>query len=336
MLFVDFLAVNVGRAEDGAMNHATRSAALLLAVSLGCAGARGAQQHAAGCDGRACGGYPNVALPTLGGRQLWADVTWDRGWRIQRHVWTGHHRLLDPGDVRRAWGGYAACAARLTSARATFDRPAPEHLVLLVHGLGRTRFSLAGLARDLRAAGLDTACVSYPSTRGTLEEHADALRDVVEHLAGVRRVSFVTHSLGGVVVRELLARDEPWRADVALGRVAMLAPPNRRVELAARLARSALFRWLAGPAGQQLARGEQERLPPPRVPTLVVAGGSRDGRGYNPLVGGDDDGVVAVRETRLAGAELLSVRGVHTFLMNDDAARRAVREFLGAAPQPSR
>ena len=48
---------------------------------------------------------PNLPTPTFGGLHLWADVRWQDGWRIQKHVWTGHHRLLDPSGVRRAWGG---------------------------------------------------------------------------------------------------------------------------------------------------------------------------------------------------------------------------------------
>ena len=48
--------------------------------------------------------YPNLPFPTMGGRQLWADVNWYAGWRVQQNVWTGHCRLLDPENRRRAWG----------------------------------------------------------------------------------------------------------------------------------------------------------------------------------------------------------------------------------------
>lgn len=57
---------------------------------------------------------PNAALPTLGGTQLWADEHLRGGWRIQRHVWTGHYRLLDSNNVRHAWGSYADCLIRLS------------------------------------------------------------------------------------------------------------------------------------------------------------------------------------------------------------------------------
>ncbi|MGB0330618.1 MAG: hypothetical protein ACPGPE_02230, partial [Planctomycetota bacterium] len=77
---------------------------LLLAL-LGVAALTGGTYALAAGSDRA---LPNLALPTLGGSQLWADLAVEGGWRVQRHVWTGHARLLDRDDVRRAWGSEAA------------------------------------------------------------------------------------------------------------------------------------------------------------------------------------------------------------------------------------
>ncbi|MEM8736309.1 MAG: hypothetical protein AAGG44_18915, partial [Planctomycetota bacterium] len=33
--------------------------------------------------------YPNVPLPTLGGKQFWTDFAWRRGWRLQKNAVTG-------------------------------------------------------------------------------------------------------------------------------------------------------------------------------------------------------------------------------------------------------
>ena len=83
-----------------------RALALALSFALGAA----ACAAFGGQSGRL---QPNLALPTLGGTQLWTDVAWDAGWKVQRHVWTEHARLLDPDGVRRAWGDERACRARL-------------------------------------------------------------------------------------------------------------------------------------------------------------------------------------------------------------------------------
>jgi hypothetical protein len=49
-------------------------------------------------------GLPNVAMPTMGGALFWEDVAEIKGWRIQQNIFTGHWRLLDPGNMRYAWG----------------------------------------------------------------------------------------------------------------------------------------------------------------------------------------------------------------------------------------
>ena len=43
-------------------------------------------------------------MPTLGGKQFWADELFFHQWRIQRNVFTGHCRLLDEHDLRHASG----------------------------------------------------------------------------------------------------------------------------------------------------------------------------------------------------------------------------------------
>src|SRR2546425_11887355 len=55
----------------------------------------------------------NVAMKTLGGRQVWGDVVHFHAWRIQQNVLTKHYRLLDGDDVRHAWGSREQCQAKL-------------------------------------------------------------------------------------------------------------------------------------------------------------------------------------------------------------------------------
>ncbi len=87
-------------------------------------------------------GLMNVPFPTFGGKQFWADHFIYCGWRIQQNVYTGHCRLLDPSDKRKAWGTYEACRVGMERIRIE-DRlkPRSDHLVLLVHGLFRSKDS---------------------------------------------------------------------------------------------------------------------------------------------------------------------------------------------------
>ncbi len=276
-------------------------------------------------------GHPNLAIPTPGGMQFWADVFWFAGWRIQENVYTGHYRLLDSGKVRRAWGSREACRTAFERARVKEKLVMKDaHVVVLMHGLGRTRESLSRMKWELRNAGYITASITYPSTRRSLLEHADQLTDILDRLEGVATVSFVTHSLGGLVVRSALAREAAWRQRILVGRLVMLAPPSQGSHLAEELEDFLPAQLVLGPsAGDVAEMNELEAMPSPECSFGIIAAGGPGSGGWNPLIAGDDDGVVSVEETRLEGADdFLLVRGLHTFFMNDSDVIRATVCFL--------
>ncbi len=272
----------------------------------------------------------DVALPTLGGRQVWGDVEAHAGWRIQENAVTGHFRLLDPDDWRHAWGSLADCQAALVKVEGNQSLHWPgRHLVVMVHGLGRTRASFDRMAEDLGADGFATLAISYPSTRGSAADHGARLTALLNRLRGIDRVSFVTHSYGGLVLRHALGTAAPWRSRITAGRAVLLAPPSQGSAIADRLRDAAAFRLFAGPGGQAVTPEQAQALPAPTIPFGIIAGGRGDGEGYNPWLPGDDDGVVAVAETRLAGADDFLVLDVlHTFIMRDMDAIDAVKRFL--------
>lgn len=275
---------------------------------------------------------PNLPLPTLGGRQLWADRHWFAGWRVQQHAWTGHARLLDSHNVRQAWGSLAACEAALQEAREKHGLSlASDRVAVLVHGLGRSRASMSELAQALEGQGWAVMDMGYPSTRRSLDEHAAQLGGLLDHLAadGARRVDFVTHSLGGIVVRSALARKDAWRTQLDIGRLAMLAPPSQGSSLAQALKDFVPFRMIMGEVGPELALDEAGAVPAPECRFGVVAAQRGDGGGWNPLLKGEDDGVVTVEETKLEGMEdFLLVRGLHTFVMDKPEVVAAVLQYL--------
>ncbi len=265
-----------------------------------------------------------MIAPTLGGGQWWADRRWRSGWRVQQHVVTGRHRLLDPRDRQHASGHLGRC---LDALEALAPPPEQSELVVLLHGLGRTRRSMRPMARALRQAGHRVAALDYPSTRRPIRAHIAQLRELLAHLQGPRRLSFVTHSLGGIVARGLL--DDPPQE---VRRVVMCAPPNRGAALARVLSErlGPAFTALMGPAVRELASAPA--VGQPTVPFLVVAG-SHGPRGLNPLIDGDDDGVVGVEETKLDGmSEHVLVRSLHTFVMAHPAAIDTTLRFL-SSPQ---
>jgi len=254
------------------------------------------------------------------GTQLWADTRWRDGWRVQCR-WDGQaNRLLNPA-------GRIVCRGSLTECELALDKAYPasapvDHLVVLLHGLGRTRRSLARLDRALVQAGFTTARLDYPSTRRPIQEHAATVAELLDHVPTPTKLSFVSHSLGGLIVRQLLSYEAPWRS--AVERIVMVAPPNQGASLAASLDKGSVIRGILGPSYGQIAQGFATTLPVPDVPVAIFAG---------ELASVPGDGLVTVDETRLQGSsEHHTVPAIHTFVMNHPAVIRGAISFLGGAP----
>jgi pimeloyl-ACP methyl ester carboxylesterase len=176
--------------------------------------------------------------------------------------------------------------------------------VVLLHGLGRTSGSMRLLAWRLERAGFQTAALRYASMRSSVEAIADALNPRVRHFASsvAGQLHFVTHSLGGLVVRVLLNRNAPDN----LGRVVMLAPPNGGSEWADALERLRIARYVLGPARAHLvtrrANEAEDVLGSVEYPVGIVAGDRPIDRLIAPfLIRQPHDGKVSVASTRLTG-----------------------------------
>lgn len=262
--------------------------------------------------------------------QCWSDTYLHAGWRIQTHVVRGDCRLLDPTDVRRAQGSYDSCRSAFESIRRDEDIVPPgRHLVLLVHAIARSARSFSKMKKALRDAGFDATAITYASTSRTLEAHAATLESLLDRLEGSETVSFVCHSMGGLVVRHVLARDSAWKRRVTPHRVVLIGTPNQGSAIARRLAQFPPYAAFYGPAGQQLTPASVAAVPPLQVPFATIAGGRGYQTGFNPFLTGDNDGTVSVWEAVLEGAEQhLIVPALHFAICNHPETIRATVNYL--------
>ena len=267
--------------------------------------------------------------------QLWEDSQVYAGWRVQHHTVLPICRLLDDRQMTRSRGLRGACGEALeTAKREEGLAPVSGHLVLLLHGMGRSPFLFREMERELRAGGFEAVAISYPSLTDEIAGHADQVEQLLALSQDAERVSFVTHSLGGLVVREVLSREgtpitEFWRRKLALGRVVMIAPPNQGSELAEALDDFPAYRWIGGPAAGEIAAGPPFAPLPDFLDVAVIAGGTENGRGFNPLLSQNNDGVVTLAETELAATrDWLVVPALHTVIAGHPATIAATRNFL--------
>ncbi len=302
----------------------------------------------------------DLPLPTLGGAQFWSDELFFHGWHIQRHARLGHCRLLDAGGIRRARGSWEYCRERLAEFVAKSHAPPMSgKAVIVMHGLLRSARGMRGLARYLaREGGYTTFNVNYPSTRLPIAAHAASLASILRHLEGIEEIHFVCHSLGNLVVRHYLAdclaakaatgqANGPAMATPAFGdaappaagslagpdprlrRMVMLGPPNRGASIAEWLSRVDPFKLLGAAHEIRDWSTLESRLVAPEIEFGVIAGGRGQTRGYNPLLTGDNDLIVTVESTRLAGAtDFRRLPVLHTLMMDDPRVRAMTLRFL--------
>ena len=281
----------------------------------------------------------NMRTPTLGGTQFWGDELVLREWRIQRHAFTGHFRLLDERNNRRAWGSWEACQAKLEQIqRDEGIEPIKGKVVVLLHGLARSRAFMRHFARHLHdEGGYEIVNVEYPSTRADLSSHAQSLARVISHVEGAEEINFVAHSLGNLVVRHYLyneaaaAKTAGRPLDPRIKRFVMLGPPNHGAAMARLFESAPLYDVVLRGVGKELAGFDEldAKLGTPPCEFAILAGGKGDDSGWNPLVAGDDDLLVKVEEARLAGARDFRLLKVwHARLGSDPQALALSLKFL--------
>jgi pimeloyl-ACP methyl ester carboxylesterase len=268
-------------------------------------------------------------MKTLGGWQFWSDVRFFRESRIQRHVYTGHFRLIDPKNHRLAFGSLETCLAKLAKIKQSENlAPMSGKAIIVVHGILRTSGTFAKMCPALRKAGYTVVEFEYPSTRLGIVDAAGDLRQVIESLEGIQEINFVVHSMGGLVVRAYLKEHR----DPRIKRMVMLAVPNQGAEMANLLRKSHVVRFLLGPAVRQLVTDRNGLIPTLPIPDFefaIVAGARGHKSGFNPLIPGDDDILVTVASAQLPGAaDSMTVRAFHRFIPGNAEAIDATIRFL--------
>lgn len=201
--------------------------------------------------------------------------------------------------------------------------------MVLLHGLGRTRKSMRALERTL-SPRFRVINIGYPSRKYPVERLAEYVGNRIHQCCSDAngKTHFVTHSLGGIVLRYYLKETQLYN----IGRVVMLSPPNRGSELVDIFRENFFFKIATGPAGQQLGT-ESSSIPntlgPVDFKVGVIAGNGSLNPIFSRLIPGADDGRVSVERSKVEGmTDWLIVRQHHAFIMNSDQVIEQVVYFL--------
>ena len=189
--------------------------------------------------------------------------------------------------------------------------------IVLLHGYWRTTNSMNTLEKALTKDGYEVVNIGYPSQKETIESISNNYlkKNLLEKCTDKKRkINFVTHSMGGLIVRHFLAENKLPN----LGRVVMLAPPNKGSRMANVFSKIEIANQILGPALKQLTT---YKTSPPK---------SISQPGYEVgIIAGKFDGKVSVKSTKLDGMkDFLVVPSAHSFIMEWDDVIEAVKHFI--------
>lgn len=201
--------------------------------------------------------------------------------------------------------------------------------VILLHGLARRHQSMTTLEAALNEAGFYVINMGYPSTKQCIEKLAsEAIKPALLKGPQGSTVHFVTHSMGGILVRQYLSTHTVDN----LGRVVMLGPPNQGSQVVDKLKNVFGFKLINGPAGLQMGTAKSSlpnRLGPANFEVGIIAGYRSINWMLSTLLPGPNDGKVTVENTKLKGMkDHLTLPVTHPFMMKNKRVIQQVIHFL--------
>lgn len=211
------------------------------------------------------------------------------------------------------------------------DSVSASECVILLHGLARTSSSMNKLEKRLNKENYSVINVDYPSRQKKIEELAEiAVNEGLEFCRKEKalRIHFVTHSLGGILVRYYLASQKIPE----MGRIVMLAPPNQGSRVVDKFSGYPGYGVINGPAGYQLGTDENSiplQLGPADFELGIIAGNKTINLILSTAFDESNDGKVAVKDTQLEGmTDFLVVPYAHPFIMDSNEVIDQVLYFL--------
>lgn len=200
---------------------------------------------------------------------------------------------------------------------------------MLLHGLARTAKAMKTMETALADCGYTVINQGYPSTRHDIPAlAADTLPKALSRCDGEGSIHFVTHSMGGILLRQYLSKNPIPR----LGRTVMLGPPNQGSEVVDKLGQWGPFRWVNGPAGSQMGTTPDSipvQLGPVDFPLGVIAGNQTINFLLSTMLPGPNDGKVTIERTKVEGMhDHLVLPVTHPFMMRNKGVIEQVKVFL--------
>lgn len=188
---------------------------------------------------------------------------------------------------------------------------------------------MSELEAKLAKEGYFVVNVEYPSRKHDIETLTEkAITPALAKCPVDEKVNFVTHSMGGILVRQYLSKKEV----PGLNRVVMLGPPNQGSEVVDKLGKFPGFYFINGDAGMQLGTGElsvPNQLGKADFDVAIIAGTRSINWILSLYIPDTDDGKVSVERTKLEGMnDHIEMPVTHTFMMKNNEVIAQILYYL--------
>ena len=185
--------------------------------------------------------------------------------------------------------------------------------VVLMHGLWNSSSRMKKFEDYFSNKGYQVLNIDYPTTETPIQSiesrYLGPIINAIPFQTG-QKVHFVTHSMGGLVLRDYLRKNQLPQ----LGRIVMISPPNGGSEWANLLINNAFYRWAAGPAAFDLRTVDNDFLSKLGAVTYelgIIAGNKTYAESFQDVIPGPDDGMVGVESMKLPGMRDLIIIHEH-------------------------
>jgi len=203
--------------------------------------------------------------------------------------------------------------------------------IYILHGYAGPGFEMRTILKAVEKEGYDCTLFKYHS----FVDDVDSVGlDLIKRIQsdGADTISFVTHSMGALVVRSIYKHIDSLAGFPIIKRIVMIAPPNNGTQVADFYYKYRFFRYFLGPNIRNMTTDSIFGAVKYPIPTCEVGlitasfGGSKT---LNVLLDADNDGLVAPKHSKL-GVEKDSVyvKTWHVGLLFDKRVIRYVISFL--------
>lgn len=207
-----------------------------------------------------------------------------------------------------------------------------KHKIYIIHGILRGSYEFGFLRKSLKKEGFVSEIFTYRSRKERILKVGEKLYEQIKK-ENLTEVSFITHSLGGLILRAMLLFSKEDLDFPKIRSVVMIAPPNQGTKSGNFMYKYTFFQWLLGVNLRDVKNDENslaKKLPLMFSAEVGIIAGIRGNKyGYNPFIGSDNDGEIRPEETKLGTEkDFVTVKSSHVTILQNKKTIQLTIQFL--------